>query len=104
LPSEKVRFDLLNLSDRPVMTSLQSKNLRSCIDCRKRENPAALLRTVCIDGKILPDPHGTLPGRGAWVHRKCVVRAIQRGVFARAFRVDEVLDGGELIAFTDSHK
>lgn len=89
----------LNLSERLVMTSLQSTRVRSCVDCRKRENPTGLIRTICRDGKIFPDPLGSLPGRGAWVHGTCALRAVERGAFARAFRVNEPLDGSELIAF-----
>jgi len=73
--------------------------VRSCVDCRKRENPAALIRTVCRDGKIIPDLKGAAPGRGAWVHRSCVVRAVERGAFGRAFRLNDSLDASELLAF-----
>ena len=75
--------------------------MRSCVDCRKRENPTGLLRTICRDGKIFPDPLGTSPGRGAWVHELCALRAVERGSFTRAFRVMEALDGSELIAYIE---
>ena len=73
--------------------------MRSCIDCRKRENPTVLLRVVCVEGSVLPDPHRTFPGRGAWVHRKCAVRAVERGAFRWAFRLTEPVDGSELLAY-----
>jgi predicted RNA-binding protein YlxR (DUF448 family) len=80
-----------------------SKFLRSCIDCRKRENPTVLLRVVCKDGRILPDPDRALPGRGAWVHRKCAVRAVERGAFRWAFRRDKA-DGSELLAYVNNYE
>jgi hypothetical protein len=98
----------LNLSDE-VVTHLSparrsSKFLRSCIDCRKRENPMGLLRVVCVEGRILPDPHRSLPGRGAWVHRKCAVRAVERGAFRWAFRRDEHVDGSELLTYINNYE
>ncbi|MBI3430341.1 MAG: YlxR family protein [Actinobacteria bacterium] len=80
-------------------SSGRSKTLRSCIDCRKREDPSALLRVVCIDGKVIPDPHRTSPGRGAWVHRLCAVRAVERGSFRWAFRRESPVDGSEVLAY-----
>lgn len=98
----------LNLSDE-VVTHLSparttSKFLRSCIDCRKRENPAGLLRVVCEKGRVLPDPHRSLPGRGAWVHRRCAVRAVERGAFRWAFRQDDHVDGSELLVFINNYE
>jgi predicted RNA-binding protein YlxR (DUF448 family) len=84
------------------MISLQSTRVRSCVDCRKREDPAALIRTVCCDGKIIPDQKGSSPGRGAWVHRSCAVKAVQRGAFSRAFRRNDPLDASELLAYIES--
>ena len=83
-------------------SSSRSKTLRSCIDCRKREDPSALLRVVCVDGKLIPDPHRTFPGRGAWVHLLCAVRAVERGSFRWAFKRERAVDGGELLAFISS--
>lgn len=80
-------------------SSGKRKTLRSCVDCRKRENPSALLRVVCFDGKIIPDPHRTSPGRGAWVHHSCAVRAVERGSFRRSFRRERSVDGSELLAY-----
>ena len=74
-------------------------SVRSCIDCRKRENPAALLRVICVDGRVLPDPDRSAPGRGAWVHRECAVRAVERGAFRWAFRRNESVDGSELLDY-----
>jgi uncharacterized protein len=44
--------------------------VRSCIGCRKRANPAALIRVVLVDGKVIPDLKGGAAGRGAWLHKK----------------------------------
>lgn len=82
-----------------VMNPSHRITVRSCIDCRKRENPAALLRVVCVDGRVLPDPGRTAPGRGGWVHRECAVRAVERGAFRWAFRRDENVDGSELLDY-----
>jgi predicted RNA-binding protein YlxR (DUF448 family) len=57
-----------------------------------------LLRVVCVDGRALPDPDRSAPGRGAWVHRECAVRAVERGAFSRAFRENDV-DGGEVLDY-----
>ena len=72
--------------------------MRSCINCRKREDPTALLRVVCVDGEVFPDPDRSAPGRGAWVHRECVVRAVERGAFRWAFRRNHV-NGGEVLDY-----
>ncbi|MDP9384592.1 MAG: YlxR family protein [Actinomycetota bacterium] len=39
-----------------------------------------------MDGRLVPDPAATLPGRGAWVHesQKCFADAARRGGFQRA--------------------
>lgn len=86
------------------MARSSSKFLRSCIDCRKRENPTALLRVVCVEGRVLPDPHRNLPGRGAWVHRECAVRAVERGAFRWAFRREAPLDGSELLTYMNNYE
>ena len=64
----------------------------------------ALLRVVCVDGKVFPDPLRTLPGRGAWVHRLCAVRAVERGAFRWAFRQNQPVDGSEVIAYVESNE
>ena len=80
------------------MKTSHRASLRSCINCRKRENSTALLRVVCVDGRVLPDPDRNAPGRGAWVHRECAVRAVERGTFRWAFRRNDA-DGGEVLAY-----
>lgn len=83
-------------------SSSRSKTLRSCIGCRKREDPSMLLRVVCRDGKISPDPLGTSPGRGAWVHLLCAVRAVERGSFRWAFKRERPVDGSEFLTYIGS--
>ncbi|MET9295874.1 YlxR family protein [Streptomyces sp. NPDC003077] len=61
---------------------------RSCVGCRERAVKGDLLRIVAIEGECAPDPRGTLPGRGAYVHptRACLDLAVRRRAFPRAFR------------------
>lgn len=77
--------------------------VRSCISCRKRENPAALIRVVLVDGKVIPDLKGGAAGRGAWLHKKCAEVAIARNAFAFAFKTNkaqtEAVDVSELLKF-----
>ncbi len=56
--------------------------------CRERAAKSDLLRIVAIEGACVPDPSGTLPGRGAYVHPAlvCLDLAVRRRAFPRAFR------------------
>ncbi|MFR9755188.1 YlxR family protein [Streptomyces sp. TR06-5] len=71
---------------------------RTCVGCREHSGKAGLLRVVLIEGRIVPDLRGTLPGRGAYVHpaQTCVDLAVRRRAFQRAFRVPGPLDTAEL--------
>jgi len=77
--------------------------VRSCIGCRKRANPSALIRVVLVDGKVIPDLKGGAAGRGAWLHKKCAEGAISRGAFVFAFKTNKAHDGAvdvsELLKF-----
>jgi predicted RNA-binding protein YlxR (DUF448 family) len=89
------------------MSQLDGKfPVRSCINCRKKDQPAALIRVVLIDGKVIPDIKGGAPGRGAWLHKKCAEVAIARNAFRFAFKVDKALDEAvdvsELLKFLES--
>lgn len=89
------------------MSQLDGKfPVRSCINCRKKDQPAALIRVVLIDGKVIPDVKGGAPGRGAWLHKKCAEVAIARNAFRYAFKVnmgnDEAIDVSELLKFLES--
>ncbi|MFE2281959.1 YlxR family protein [Streptomyces sp. NPDC059454] len=67
---------------------------RTCVGCRERAVKSELLRTVAVEGECVPDPRGTLPGRGAYVHLVpvCLDQAVRRRAFPRAFRVPGPLD------------
>jgi predicted RNA-binding protein YlxR (DUF448 family) len=71
--------------------------VRSCISCRKRANPSALIRVVLVDGKVIPDLKGGAAGRGAWLHKKCAEVAIARNAFRFAFKQKEAVDVSELL-------
>ncbi|MFC9098857.1 YlxR family protein [Streptomyces sp. NPDC057072] len=67
---------------------------RTCVGCRERAAKIELLRTVVVEGDCVPDPCGTLPGRGAYVHpvSACLDLAVRRRAFPRALRVPGPLD------------
>ena len=75
--------------------------VRSCISCRKRANPAALIRVVLVDGRVIPDLKGGAAGRGAWLHKKCAEVAIARNAFRFAFKQDVAVDVSELLKFLE---
>ncbi|MET4923828.1 YlxR family protein [Streptomyces sp. PSRA5] len=72
---------------------------RTCVGCRERAAKSDLLRIVVVEGACLPDPRGTLPGRGAYVHPAsfCLDQAVRRRAFPRAFKVKGPLDSTELL-------
>ena len=74
--------------------------VRSCISCRKKDHPSALIRVTLVDGKVIPDIKTGAPGRGAWLHKKCAEGAINRGAFVFAFKTNkaqtEAVDVSEL--------
>ncbi|MFH8984523.1 YlxR family protein [Streptomyces varsoviensis] len=61
---------------------------RTCVGCRERTAKSELLRIVAVEGACTPDPRGTLPGRGAYVHPTvvCYDLAVRRRAFPRALR------------------
>ncbi|MFK0120558.1 YlxR family protein [Streptomyces sp. NPDC090994] len=67
---------------------------RTCVGCRERAAKTGLLRIVAVEGECAPDPRGTLPGRGAYVHpaQVCLDQAVRRRAFPRALRVPGPLD------------
>ncbi|WP_433468128.1 YlxR family protein [Spirillospora sp. CA-142024] len=69
-----------------------------CVGCRVRTAKSDLLRLVVVEGVIVPDPRGRLPGRGAHLHPdlECLALAERRRAFPRAFRLPGPLDGGPL--------
>jgi len=60
---------------------------RTCIGCGARAPSTDLVRLRRVGGEVAVDP-GRSGGRGAWLHREagCLVRALRRKAFARAFR------------------
>jgi hypothetical protein len=80
--------------------------VRTCVGCRERAAKAELLRLV-VDlaartgdepVRVVPDPAGRRPGRGAHVHPRpeCLDLAVRRRAFARAFRLAGPFDVGEV--------
>ncbi|MFD8984102.1 YlxR family protein [Streptomyces sp. NPDC059564] len=71
---------------------------RTCVGCRERAAKSDLLRIVAIGDECVPDPRGTLPGRGAYVHPAvvCLDQAVRRRAFPRALRSAGALDTTEL--------
>ncbi|MFD9408378.1 YlxR family protein [Streptomyces sp. NPDC059989] len=71
---------------------------RTCVGCRERAAKSDLLRIVAIEDECVPDPRGTLPGRGAYVHPAvvCLDQAVRRRAFPRALRSAGALDTTEL--------
>ncbi|CAB4582047.1 unannotated protein [freshwater metagenome] len=61
-----------------------------------------LLRVVCREGTIFPDPNHRAPGRGAWVHPQCATEAIERRAFSRAFGLTTQTENRELIEYIES--
>ncbi|WP_424211503.1 YlxR family protein [Streptomyces sp. BI20] len=67
---------------------------RTCVGCRERAAKGDLLRIVAIEDDCVPDPRGTLPGRGAYLHpaATCLDKAVRRRAFPRALRSAGALD------------
>ncbi|GGX34448.1 YlxR family protein [Streptomyces chryseus] len=76
---------------------------RTCVGCRERAAKRELLRIVEIEGECVPDPRGTLPGRGAYIHPApaCLALAVRRRAFPRAFRGRAPLDTTALSRFVE---
>ncbi|MCZ2528215.1 YlxR family protein [Streptomyces sp. NPDC059506] len=76
---------------------------RTCVGCRKRAAKDDLLRVVMVGGVLTPDPRGTLPGRGAYLHpgTACLDLAVRRRAFPRAFRDRGPLDAVHVSRFVE---
>ncbi|MFJ7060393.1 YlxR family protein [Streptomyces griseobrunneus] len=76
---------------------------RTCVGCRERAAKSELLRIVVDEGVCAPDPRGTLPGRGAYVHRTsvCLDLAVRRRAFPRAFKAKGPFDTAALTRFVE---
>ncbi|GAA1370738.1 YlxR family protein [Streptomyces beijiangensis] len=77
---------------------------RTCVGCRERAAKSDLLRIVAVEGTCAPDPRGTLPGRGAYLHPAsvCLDLALRRRAFPRAFKVQGPLDCETLRYYVES--
>ena len=69
-------------------------NPRTCLGCRARDTPQAMVRVVCADGAVVVDIERRLGGRGAWLHATtaCLDAAERRRAFPRALRASGALD------------
>ncbi|MFE0387965.1 YlxR family protein [Streptomyces bungoensis] len=76
---------------------------RTCVGCRERAAKDDLLRIVKSGDACVPDPRGTLPGRGAYVHPAlvCLDLAVRRRAFPRALRVPGALDAKALRRYVE---
>ncbi|WP_035782638.1 YlxR family protein [Arthrobacter sp. H14] len=76
----------------PLVVTTKRQPLRTCIGCRNRAAQSELLRVVATncDGTnaVVVDARRRMAGRGAWLHpsRSCLVMAVKRRAFNRAFR------------------
>ena len=58
--------------------------VRTCVGCRARVEQDEMVRiAVGLEG---PAVGRSVPGRGAWVHRRCIDAAVAKGRLARALR------------------
>ena len=75
-------------------TVLPPGPVRTCVGCRERAAKTTLLRVVADGDRLVPDPSGRMPGRGASVHPdlRCVDLAEKRRAFPRALRLPGPLD------------
>jgi hypothetical protein len=64
-----------------------------------------LLRVVVVEGVLLPDPRGTMAGRGAHLHRDlgCLALAERRRAFQKALRPDGPLEAAPLRTYVEQH-
>jgi predicted RNA-binding protein YlxR (DUF448 family) len=80
---------------------LSIKPIRTCIVCRKSQDPSQLLRVNCVDGVVTPTIGRKSQGRGAWLHLTCGYVAIDRKAFKSAFKLEQAPDVSKFKAFLD---
>ncbi len=85
-------------------THVRARPERTCVGCRKRAAKHELLRVTAIEGHCVPDPRGTLPGRGAYLHPDpaCLDLAVRRRAFPRALRLQGTLDTDRLREYVEA--
>ena len=82
--------------------------IRSCVGCKKRAAKSDLLRlavvTVDEQSRVVPDPRGQRPGRGASLHPDphCLDLAERRRALPRAFRLPGPLDSSAVREYVES--
>ena len=77
------------------------KPIRTCIVCRKSQEPSQLLRFNCVAGVVTPTIGRKSHGRGAWLHLQCGYVAIDRKAFKSAFKLEQAPDVSKFKAFLD---
>lgn len=63
---------------------------RTCVGCVSTTNKRDLVRVVRTpEGRVMPDPTGKQPGRGAYVHADpaCWAKALAKGGLSRSLKV-----------------
>ena len=85
------------------MTAMRGsiKSIRTCIVCRKSQDPSQLLRVNCVEGVITPAKGRKSQGRGAWLHLQCGYVAIERRAFKWAFKLDVAPDVSQFKTFLE---
>jgi predicted RNA-binding protein YlxR (DUF448 family) len=75
-----------------------------CVGCRAKAAKTELLRVVAVEGHLVPDLRGRLPGRGAHLHPEpgCLAQAEKRRAFPRALRVAGPLETTAVRALVES--
>jgi predicted RNA-binding protein YlxR (DUF448 family) len=73
------------------------------VGCRERAAKSELLRIVVNEDACVPDPRGTLPGRGAYVHPVivCLDLAVRRRAFPRAFKAKGPFDSAAVQRYVE---
>ncbi|WP_078500624.1 YlxR family protein [Wenjunlia vitaminophila] len=87
-------------------TRARARPERTCVGCRARAAKDDLLRTTLVGDECVPDPRGTLPGRGAYVHpdEACLDLAVRRRSLPRALRARGPLTIGRLREWVERHQ
>lgn len=84
----------------------RTRPIRTCVATRRRHPDSELLRmVVCPQGgrRIVPDPHRTAPGRGAWItpDLAALELAEKRRAIPRALKVPVDTDTSEVRVFLE---
>lgn len=97
-PLSTPQVDSARLIDATTSIIRSGLVLRTCLGCRRRDDQAHLIRVVAGNGALVVDAKGTLPGRGAYVHRtqECVTASVHRKAWGRALKVSAPLADAHL--------